>query len=66
MPPVTVSPIVKSIVGTIIVSLLVLSSLLLIVAVAPLAAPVIVSLTAKLFVDDTVTIIVLSARLVGR
>ena len=63
--PVIVSPFVKAVVGTIIVNLFALSSLLSIVAVAPLDDPVIVSPTAKLEATPTVNSIVLSAKLVG-
>ena len=65
VPPVTVSPLVKALVGTMMVNWLVLSSLLFTFAVAPLVAPVIVSSTAKLFAEPTVNVIVLSAKLVG-
>ena len=65
VPPVTVSPLVNAVVGTMIVNLFVLSFLLCIVAVAPLEAPVITSLTARLDEDATVNSIVLSAKLVG-
>ena len=65
VPPVTVSPLVNAVVGTMIVNLFVLSFLLCIVAVAPLEAPVITSSTARLEEDATVNSIVLSAKLVG-
>jgi len=65
VPPVTVSPLVNAVVGTMIVNLFVLSFLLCIVAVAPLDAPVITSSTARLEEDATVNSIVLSAKLVG-
>ena len=65
LEPVIVSPFVNPVVGTIIVSLLLLSFLLSIVAVTPLEAPVIVSPTEKLDAEATVTSIVLSAKLVG-
>ena len=63
--PVTVSPLVNAVVGTMIVNLFVVSFLLCIVAVAPLEAPVITSSTARLEEDATVNSIVLSAKLVG-
>ena len=54
VPPVTVSPLVNAVVGTMIVNLFVVSFLLCIVAVAPLEEPVITSLTARLEEDATV------------
>ena len=66
VPPVIVSPVVKAVEGTRIVIVLALSSLLSTLAETPLEEPVIVSFTAKLFADPTVSAIVLSAKLVGR